>query len=82
MSRSGIARVDGNAATVAARAPGRANDQRKTVRVAAKEQGRRLSFKAGTRHLSVGTPASQFFDCDWGHRGDAAGVTPVVLLKS
>jgi hypothetical protein len=37
----------------------------KAVRVAAKERGQRLSFKAGTRHLSVDTPATQFSDGDW-----------------
>src|SRR5438067_5310064 len=37
----------------------------KAVRVAAKERGRRLSFKAGTRHLPGDSPARQFTDCDW-----------------
>ena len=37
----------------------------KAVRVAVKEQGQRLSFKAGTRHLSRDSPARQFSDGDW-----------------
>src|SRR5438046_9446119 len=37
----------------------------KAVRVAAKERGQRLSFKAGTRHLPGDSPARQFTDCDW-----------------
>jgi len=37
----------------------------KAVRVAAKERGQRLSFKAESRHLSVDTLAGQFSDCDW-----------------
>jgi len=32
----------------------------KTAKVAAKERGQRLSFKAGTRHLSYDTFAGQF----------------------
>jgi hypothetical protein len=42
--RSGIARVDGNAARSLAQAPGGASDQGKAARLGASERGQRTSF--------------------------------------